>query len=127
MSPIRMSKIESATRVVLDFCEAFNRKDAGAMTRLMSEDCVLETRDPAPDGTVYLGRAAAAGYWQALFRETPGVHLEIEEVFGMGLRCALRWKLAWAGAGGEAAHLRGIDVFEMREGLIHRMFTYVKG
>jgi len=127
MSPARMSKIESGTRLVLEFGKAFNRQDVAAMAQFLCEDCVLETGSPAPDGAVYRGRAAAAGYWQALFRELPGAHLEIEEVFGIGLRCVMRWKLAWAGDGGEAAHLRGIDVFEMREGLIYRMFTYVKG
>ena len=56
MSPTRMSRIESATRIVLEFNEAFNRHDVAGMMRLMSDDCVFENTDPAPDGTVYSGK-----------------------------------------------------------------------
>jgi hypothetical protein len=44
MSPIRMSKIESGMRVVLEFNEAFNRHDVTGMMQLLSDDCVFEER-----------------------------------------------------------------------------------
>lgn len=50
MSPIRMSKIESSVRVVLEFNEAFNRHDLAGMMALMSEDCIFENTYPPPDG-----------------------------------------------------------------------------
>jgi hypothetical protein len=37
MSPIRMSKLEAAMRVVLAFNEAFNRHDVPGMMQLMSD------------------------------------------------------------------------------------------
>ena len=46
MSPIRMSKLESAVRVVLEFNEAFNRHDVAGMMQLMSDDCVFEETFP---------------------------------------------------------------------------------
>ena len=58
MSPIRMSKLESAVRIVLEFNQAFNRYDVADMMRLMSADCVFENTDPAPDGTLYAGKEA---------------------------------------------------------------------
>ncbi|MGD0708552.1 MAG: nuclear transport factor 2 family protein [Anaerolineaceae bacterium] len=52
MSPTRMAKFESAIRTVLDFNEAFNRRDVPGMMQLMSDDCRFENTTPAPDGTV---------------------------------------------------------------------------
>jgi len=122
MSPIRMAKIESAIRLVLQFNEAFNRHDVAGMIKLMSEDCVFENTDPAPDGTLYSGKEAVTRFWQDFFRESPQAHIDIEEIFGMGHRCIMRWKYSW----GEG-HVRGVDVFKVEEGLITEKLSYVKG
>ena len=122
MSPIRMSKIESAMRLVLQFNEAFNRHDVAGMMQLMSDDCVFENTDPAPDGTVYSGKEVVTRFWQDLFRESPQAHIDIEEIFGMGNRCIMRWKYSW----GEG-HVRGVDVFKLKDGLISEKLSYVKG
>jgi ketosteroid isomerase-like protein len=58
MSPTRMSKLESATRLVLEFNEAFNLHDVGGMMELMSEDCIHEHNGPSPDSAVYSGKGA---------------------------------------------------------------------
>ncbi len=122
MSPIRMAKIESAIRLVLQFNEAFNHHDVSGMMQLMSEDCVFENTDPAPDGTVFSGKEAVTRFWQDFFRESPQAHIDIEEIFGMGNRCIMRWKYSW----GED-HVRGVDVFKLKDGLISEKFSYVKG
>ncbi len=62
MSPIRMSKLESEVRVVLDFNEAFNRHDLTGMMNLMSDDCVFEETFPAPDGTVLSGKEQSVSF-----------------------------------------------------------------
>ncbi|MBN1687176.1 MAG: nuclear transport factor 2 family protein, partial [Spirochaetales bacterium] len=84
MSPIRMSKPEAAIRVVLRFNDLFNLHDVEEMSRLLSDDCVVEDTGPAPDGTVYTGKAAAADLFRELFMRSPGVRNEIEEIFGFG-------------------------------------------
>jgi predicted SnoaL-like aldol condensation-catalyzing enzyme len=122
MSPIRMAKIESAIRLVLKFNEAFNRHDISGMMKLMSDDCVFENTDPAPDGTVYSGKEVVTRFWQDFFRESPQAHIDIEEIFGMGNRCIMRWKYSW----GEG-HVRGVDIFKVEEGLITEKLSYVKG
>jgi ketosteroid isomerase-like protein len=127
MNPIRMSRIEEAMRIVLDFNEAFNRHDVAGMMQLMSDDCVFENTDPAPDGTVYSGKEAVTQFWQNFFRESPHAHIEIEEIFGMGKRCIMRWKYSWEDGAGEKGHVRGIDIFQVRENLITEKFSYVKG
>ena len=122
MSPIRMAKIESAIRLVLKFNEAFNRHDVSGMMQLMSEDCVFENTAPAPDGTLYSGKETVTRFWQDFFRESPRAHIDIEEIFGMGNRCIMRWKYSW----GEG-RVRGVDIFKVEESLITEKLSYVKG
>jgi steroid delta-isomerase-like uncharacterized protein len=127
MSPARMAKVESAMRVVLAFNEAFNRHDVAGMMQLMSDDCVFENTDPAPDGTVYSGKEAVTQFWQDFFHESPEAHIDIEEIFGLGQRCIMRWKYSWADGAGQKGHVRGVDVFKVEAGLISEKFSYVKG
>jgi len=127
MSPVRMSKIETATRIVLAFNEAFNRHDVPGMMQLMSDDCVFENTAPVPDGTVYKGKEAITQFWQNFFHDSPQAHIEIEEVFGMGFHCVMRWRYDWVDAAGEKGHVRGVDIFKLRDGLISEKLSYVKG
>ena len=127
MSPARMSKIESATRVVLAFNEAFNRHDVAGMMQLISDECVFENISPAPDGTVYSGKAALTRFWQDFFHESPHAHIEVEEVFGLGERCVMRWRYDWGDVKEEKGHVRGVDIFRVRDGFIHEKFSYIKG
>jgi predicted SnoaL-like aldol condensation-catalyzing enzyme len=127
MSPIRMSKIESGIRVVLEFNEAFNRHDVAGMMQLMSDDCIFENSDPAPDGAVYSGKEVVTHFWRDFFRESPHAHIEIEEIFGFGERCIMRWRYGWVNMGGEKGHVRGVDIFRVRDGFIREKLSYVKG
>lgn len=128
MSPIRMSKIETAMRVVMEFNEAFNRHDVPGMMQLMTEDCVFENTDPAPDGTRYSGKEVVTQFWQDFFRQSPKARIEIEEIFGMGNnRCVMRWRYQWEDAAGKEGHVRGVDIFQVRDGLISEKLSYVKG
>ena len=127
MSPVQMSKIESGMRIVLDFNDAFNRHDVAGMMKLMTDDCLFENTDPAPDGTIYSGKAAVTRFWQDFFKESPHAHIEIEEIFGMGLHCIMRWKYTWVDAAGQQGHVRGVDVFKLKEELISEKLSYVKG
>ncbi len=122
MSPITMSKIESGLRTVIDFNDAFNRHDVDGMMKLASEDTVFENTSPAPDGTAYRGKEAVAQFWRDFFRESPQAHIEIEEIFGMRFHVIMRWKYTWGGG-----HVRGVDVFKLKEGLICEKLSYVKG
>jgi len=127
MSPIRMSKIESAIRVVLAFNEAFNRHDVAGMMQLMSDDCRFENTAPAPDGTLYAGKGAVTQFWQKFFRESPDAHIEIEEIFGLGERCIMRWKYSWVETAGDKGYVRGVDIFRVQGGFIQEKLSYVKG
>ena len=127
MSPTRMTKIESAMRTVLEFNEAFNRHDVTGMMRLMSDDCIFENTAPAPDGTIYSGKEAVTQFWQDFFRDSPEAHIDIEEIFGLGNRCIMRWEYNWIDEAGKKGHVRGVDIFQVKDGFISEKFSYVKG
>jgi len=122
-----MSRLESAIRVVLEFNEAFNRHDVGVMMQLMSDDCIFENTDPAPDGAVYSGKEEVTHFWQDFFRESPHAHIEIEEIFGFGIRCIMRWRYDWVDVEGKKGHVRGVDIFQVKDGSICEKLSYVKG
>jgi len=127
MSPIRMSKLEGGIRIVIAFNEAFNRHDVPGMMELMSGDCIFENTAPAPDGTIYSGKEVVTQFWQDFFHESPQAHIEIEEIFGFGFRCIMRWRYEWMDATGKKGHVRGVDIFKLRDGLICEKLSYVKG
>lgn len=127
MSPIRLSKLESAMRVVMAFNDAFNQHDVPAMMRLMSDDCRFENTEPPPDGAAFVGRAAVTRYWQEFFHASPQAHIDIEEIFGLGERCIMRWRYTWRDANGATGHVRGVDIFRVRHDVICEKLSYVKG
>ncbi len=124
---MKMSKLESGMRTVMDFTEAFNRHDVGGMLQLMSADCIFENTAPAPDGGVFTGKDAVARFWQDFFHASPQARIKIEEIFGMGFRCVMRWRYDWVDAAGKEGHVRGVDIFKFKDGLICEKLSYVKG
>ena len=127
MTPIRLAKMEAGMRLVLDFNEAFNRHDVAGMMKLMSDDCVFENTEPAPDGAVFTGKAAVTRFWQDFFSQSPQAHIEIEEIFGLGMHCIMRWRYEWMDASGKKGHVRGVDIFQVKDGFICEKLSYVKG
>jgi predicted SnoaL-like aldol condensation-catalyzing enzyme len=126
MSPFRMERIESATRVVIAFIEAYNHQDVASMMQLVSEDSVLESSSPAPDGTLITGKTAVTQYWSEFFHHYPQAHLKVEESIGYGMRCILRWRRDWLDATENKLYLRGTDLFRVQDGLISEELTYIK-
>ncbi len=122
MSPARMSKIEASVRTVMEFNDAFNRHDVTGMMQLSTDDTVFENTHPSPDGTKYSGKEAVTKFWDEFFRESANAHIDIEEIFGFGNRCVMRWKYTWGDG-----HIRGVDVFKLKDGLIAEKLSYVKG
>jgi len=127
MSPTRLSRIENVTRTSLDFNAAFNRHDLTAMLALVSEECILECATPAPDGERLQGKAGLNRYWSRLFQDSPQVQLKIEEIIGLGMRCILRGRFSGLNDAGSPIQVRGVDIYQLREGLICEILSYRKG
>jgi len=118
---------DAVVRLVLRFNDALNARDVDAAMRLMAEDCVFENTYPGPDGTRYEGKPAVQGFWEGFFAASRDPYFEVEEVFSCGDRCAMRWIYHWVDASGAPGHVRGVDIFRLRGGLIAEKLSYVKG
>lgn len=127
MKQTRMSEMESAMQTVLDFNNAFNQHDVAEMMKIMSDDCIFENTQPAPDGTVYSGKEAITHFWGDFFRESSQARIDVEEIFALGERCIMRWKYNWVDAEGKKGHVRGVDIFKVTNGFICEKLSYVKG
>ena len=121
MSPIEMSKVENSLRSLLAFHQARGRQDAPAMLALLSPDCSLEAPGPAPDGALHPGPPAVVAFWLAFC--PPGAELQIEEAYSLGFRGLLRWKLQRP----DGSSLRGVEIVQLKNGLIWKVWVYVKG
>ena len=122
-----LARVEEPARLVIQLMDAFNRHDVPAIMALFSDDCLFESPFPAPDGAVYQGREAVTQYWQNFFSRSPQAHFETEEVHGLGFRAVARWKYTWVDAEGNQKHVRGVDVFKIKNGLFCEKLSYVKG
>ena len=119
--------ISAATLEAVErFNNAFNRHDVDAVMAAMTDDCVFENTYPPPDGTRYEGQVAVRAFWEHFFRSSPSAVFEAEEMFASGDRCVVRWVYRKM-KDGRPWHLRGVDVFRVREGKVAEKLAYVKG
>jgi|SRR5581483_489370 len=109
------------------FVAAFNRHDVDAIMAEMTDDCVFENTAPPPDGERYVGSAAVRAFWVRLFQASPQAHFATEGAFVAGERAVVRWRYAWIGRDGAPGHVRGVDVFRLRDGKVAEKLSYVKG
>jgi ketosteroid isomerase-like protein len=112
--------------VVTQFCEAFDRGDVDAVMALMTDDCVFENTSPAPDGERHVGQAAVRKFWEGFFATTEEPRFENEEMFAAGDRVVSRWRFSW-GSAGSGGHVRGVDLYRVRDGKVAEKLAYVKG
>jgi len=117
----------TTTRSVIDrFNEAFNRHDADAVAALLTDDTVFEDTSPAPDGRRITGKTAVAAFWRDWFGRNGDAVFEAEDVIVTGDRAVVRW-IYRKTRNGEPWHIRGVDVFTVRDGKVAAKLAYVKG
>ncbi len=114
---------DNGTGAVIErFNETFNRRDIDAVMALMTDDVVFDSTGPAPDGERHEGAAAVRAVWEALFAASPTARFEAEEMVVAGDRATVRWRYDWGDG-----HVRGIDLFRVRDGKVAEKLSYVKG
>ena len=118
---------EGATRQAVErFDEVFNRHDADALAGLLTDDTVFEDTSPAPDGRRIEGKAAVVEFWRGWFLHNAKAKFDAEEVIVSGNRATVLWVYRKV-RDGQPWHLRGVDVFAVRDGKIAAKLAYVKG
>jgi ketosteroid isomerase-like protein len=122
---------DRATAETLDvierFNEVFNAHDVDGIMALMTDDVVFENTSPSPDGERCEGQDAVRGFWERLFAASPNAHFEAEDLFAGGDRAVGRWLYTWKYDDGATRHVRGVDVFRVRDGRVAEKLSYVKG
>ncbi len=118
---------EQATRKAIDnFNDAFNRHDADALANFLTDDTVFEDTSPAPDGRRVEGKSAVVEFWRGWFARNADAHFDAEEVIVGGDRATVLWVYRKM-RNGQPWHLRGVDVFKVRNGKVAAKLAYVKG
>jgi len=118
---------DAIIKLVVAFNDALNAHDPEAMLRFLTEDTVFENTDPPPDGERYEGKPVVGAFWREFFHGAQAQHIEIEEIFAVENRCVMRWVYRWQEPDGKSGHVRGVDVYTVRQGLIAEKLSYVKG
>jgi len=113
--------------IVKHFNDSLNAGDAAAMASLLTPDTVFENTHPPPDGARYAGIDQVRAFWEDFFKGSSSARIEIEEIFAHDDRCVMRWTYRWIDPEGNQGHIRGVDVYRLRGGLIAEKLSYVKG
>lgn len=103
------------------FNAAWNDHDLDAALSMVTDDCVFESTAPFPDGSRAEGKAEVGAAWRPIFDDAAS-HFDTEEAFVAGDRFVQRWRYSWDGG-----HIRGVDVFRIRDGKVAEKLSYVKG
>jgi hypothetical protein len=112
------------TDEVIDrFNRAFRERDATLLEDIIAPDCVMESVQPAPDGTRYEGYDASFSSWKALIDDTTS-HFEVEDVHTGDEWALIRWRYVW-GPGSDDS-VRGVNVMRVVDGKIVEAAGYSK-
>ncbi|WP_427888863.1 TIGR03086 family metal-binding protein [Kribbella sp. GL6] len=103
------------------FGNAFGAGDLDTLMSLVTDDIVFESTAP-PDGGRFEGADAVRAEWAKVFAETTDLGFEVEETVVLGDRAVVRWRYSWS-----SGHVRGVDLFRLRDGKIAENLAYVKG
>jgi ketosteroid isomerase-like protein len=107
--------------VIVTFGKAWADHDLDAALAFITDDCIFEATGPGPDGARSVGPDAIRRAWQPIFDDVSS-RFDEEEVFAVGDRVVQRWRYSWDGG-----HVRGVDVFRVRDGKVAEKLSYVKG
>lgn len=118
---------EATLATIQQFNAASNTHDVDAVMALMTPDCVFENTYPPPDGERVVGAAAVRGFWTDFFRASPHAFFTTEEAVACGDRAFVRWSYHWTDAQDNTGHIRGVDIFRVRDGKVAEKLAYVKG
>lgn len=110
-----------AVSVVDAFGATWAAHDLDGALAMVTDDCLFDATGPAPDGTPCVGVDAIRAAWAPIFDDRNS-HFEVEETIVAGDRVVQRWRYNFDGG-----HVRGVDLFLVRDGKVAEKLAYVKG
>ena len=112
---------KDTTEVVRRFNQAFIEHNPAILDDLVAPDCVMESIQPAPNGTRYEGYDVNLKFWQAMAADRVN-RFEVEDTVVMCDRATIRWRFHF----GDAGSVRGVSLIEVRDGRIAEALAYSK-
>ena len=106
--------------VIKLFNDAFLDRDAAKLVDLVADDCVMESVQPAPNGTRYEGYDACLRFWQDLIDDTT-ISFDVEDVVVRDDRAIIRWRLNTP-----EESVRGVNLMHVADGKIVEALGYAK-
>lgn len=107
--------------IVRRFNQAFQEHDPALLEGLVAPDCVMESIQPAPNGTRYEGYEVNLVFWKAMAADRIN-RFEVEDTFVMGDRANVRWRFHF----GDRGSIRGVSLMRVRDGKIVEALAYAK-
>ena len=95
--------------IIRRFNQAFLDHEPAGLRDLIAPDCVMESIQPAPDGTRYEGHDACLAFWEALATD-PVSSFDVEDTIAMGDRAIIRWRFNF----GDGRSVRGVNLMHVR-------------
>jgi len=117
-----MNASEKTLATVERFNEMFNQHDVDAVMQLMTDDVVFENTS----GGRFEGAANVRTLLQRAFElMTPG-WFNTEDIFLADDRVVVLWAYRFNKAEPERGHIRGVDIFRVRNDKVAEKCSYVK-
>ncbi len=104
------------TDLIERLAEAMNQHDLDAAVGLMHED--YRSEQPAHPGRSFVGRAQMRVNWEAIFAGIPDFQAELLRSVQGGDTTWVEWRWSGTRADGLPLDVRGVTLFEARDGQI---------
>ena len=113
--------------LLVAYAAAWSRHDLDTIMGMMTSNCIFETSGgPDPGGRRYEGWEAVREAIAEIFEALPDVRFANARHFVCGDRGVSEWTMMATRPDGSRIEARGCDLFEFRDGKIHRKDSYRK-
>ncbi len=110
-----------------EISQAFNSRDVDRIMALFTDDCIFYMASgPEPVGRTVSGKAAVRKVLADRFKVIPDMHWERLDEYFLGDRAVTVWMVTGKAKDGTTLNYKGCDLYEFKDGLIHRKDTYWK-
>lgn len=117
-----MDATEDTLATVTRFNEAFNQKDVEAVVGMMTPDVVFENTS----GGRFEGQETVRTVLDRAFQLMSAGWFKTEEIMTWEDRAVVLWEYAFDKADPGRGHVRGVDIFRVRDDRVSEKFSYVK-
>ena len=112
---------QDTSEIIHRYNQAFIERDPAMLDAVIGPDCVMESIQPAPNGTRYEGHDACLAFWAAII-EDPVAYFDVEDTLVMDDRAVIRWRFNF----GDGGSVRGVNLMRVRDGKIVEALGYAK-